>query len=164
MIELSGTDLVLYLKYLKMSAYLFLLLSVINCAIMIPIFATGHPLQGLPDNIDLSKVTVVNALGSDSKVWVAFVFVYVNSAAAYLMIYLFWRTTQRFSFYNYKSSTNFTKTDISLHTLLIRNIPRNIDPQLASAELLKVLQGTYFENILKVRVTGDYNDLQKEAK
>lgn len=129
MIELSGTDLVLYLKFLKMSAYMFLLLTVINCAIMIPIYATGHPLGGQPDNIDLTKVTIINALGSTTKVWISMAFVYVNSAAAYFMIYMFWRTTQKFSFYSYKSSTTFTKTDISLHTILIRNIPRHLEPK-----------------------------------
>jgi hypothetical protein len=95
---------------------------------MIPIYATGHPLDGHPEYIDLSKVTIVNALGIPAKVWVAFAFVYINSAAAYFMIYLFWKQTQKYSFYNYKSSTNFTKTDISLHTILIRNIPKNLEP------------------------------------
>ena len=100
MIELAGSDFTLYLKFLKFTAIMFLLLSLINCAILIPIYATGKPREN-EVVINLSKITILNIFGSREKVWVSFGFVYINSIAAYIIVYLFWKSTQRLSFHNY---------------------------------------------------------------
>ena len=40
-----GTDYALVMKYLKMNGILFLVSTVINCIVLIPTYATGHPLN-----------------------------------------------------------------------------------------------------------------------
>jgi len=41
--ELQGTDLTLYLKFLKTCAIIFLVLTVLNSLGMIPLYITGEP-------------------------------------------------------------------------------------------------------------------------
>lgn len=86
LIELSGADFALYLKFLKSQAIMFLVLSIINCAILIPIYYKGYP-QPNEIVLDFSKTSIINILGTPSRVWVAFAFVFINSIAAYIIVY-----------------------------------------------------------------------------
>lgn len=57
-----------------------------------PVYANGDPLKG-EETLSFSKITIINVLGSPSKIWLAFGFVILNSIAAYLVVYRFWKET-----------------------------------------------------------------------
>ncbi|MFO0117987.1 MAG: hypothetical protein ACK521_10385 [bacterium] len=42
---MNGTDYTLYLVYLRYAGWVCLILTLINCAVMIPIYASGKPMS-----------------------------------------------------------------------------------------------------------------------
>lgn len=75
-------------------SYFFLVLVIINCATLIPIYATADPEEKV---ITLAETTVINVWLSEWRVWIAFVFILINAALAYALAFKFWRATLVYS-------------------------------------------------------------------
>ena len=54
-----------------------------------------------------------------------------------------------------------TNNDINLHTILIRGIPQELDPKKASNELKKIFKRSLKEQLINIRVVGNYTEEKK---
>lgn len=93
LIELQGTDLVLYMKFVRYLSYLFLGLMILNISVLLPVYTTGIARGDLHIS-QFSVLTIVNASASDFRVWVTFVFILINSLAALYLLYRFINTSK----------------------------------------------------------------------
>ena len=85
---------------------------------------------------NLSAVTIVNVTDNNARVWIAFVFIILNSLIAYFAVYRYWGSSIRLKHKN-KNQLDFrqdhtqikhlTEKDQALHTVLVRHFPPDID-------------------------------------
>lgn len=91
---MQGTDLVLYIKFVKYQAYLFFVLMMLDVSVLIPTYLTGHPKDDAQIS-DFSKLTIVKSSADSPRIWVSFIFVFLNSVIALLGVYKYWITSLR---------------------------------------------------------------------
>ena len=141
---------------------MFLALTVINCSSLLPLYLSGDPIQDEENEVPshFSQFTIANILNNPSKIWVSFALVILNSAIAYFTVFRFRSTSQ-----NFKEKKNnkmkLTNNDIKLHTILIRGIPQELDPKKASNELKKIFKRSLKEQLINIRVVGNYTEEKK---
>lgn len=128
--KMNGIDYTLYLVYLRYAGWLCLILTIINCVTMIPIYASGKP-----KNVDdwrqqnkssMNNLTILNITDSEYK----FDFVYLYtiifvSGFAYCMI-IFYR--KKYDFYKTKYDPQLDKFDdiaVARYSLLVSHLPKN---------------------------------------
>jgi len=159
---ISGADCVLYLKFQKYTFYLFGLLSLLNCASLIPIYTTGNPKPSEADYLsDLGRLTVLNITDSKAKIWAVFSFIILNTVVTYVFLYKFWRLTQSFAHSRHSHDHSLTQKDVALHTIFVRGIPEGINPRTGAEELLLILKRTLCDQIIAVKIIGDDNEIGK---
>ena len=145
MIQLSGTDLVLYLKFQKNNSYLFLILMILNCSVLLPIYITGDPdySNGIIVG-DLDKLTIINVSAQRWKLWVSFSFVIINTLISYLMLFRFWQRTLQWSKKCVRTTEEYTEKDISTHSILIYGLPTWLKPLETMSSVYDIIHRTYF--------------------
>lgn len=143
--ELQGTDLVLYMKFIRYISYLFVVLMIANLTILLPTYLTGTPLPYFHIS-DFSVLTTVNASGSTIRIWVAFVMVVLNAAAALYAIKSFWQASLYLKQHRLINTQKLTEKDMALHSVLVRGLPRELDPVEAEAELSEILGASLIES------------------
>jgi|LauGreDrversion4_2_1035121.scaffolds.fasta_scaffold459881_2 hypothetical protein len=142
------------MKFVKYMGCLFFLLMVLNLTVLLPLYAYGIPNSAYRIS-DFSLLTILNASGSKGRLWVSFVFILLNSLIAYLLVYLFWRTSLRLKHLKHiHNSAVMSEKDIALHTVWVKNFPRSIDPKSAQEELSSILKISYGNQIVSVKVVG----------
>lgn len=110
---------------------MYFILMLVNCGFLIPLYYTGQPLPNQSIS-PLSELTILNLFGLQNKVWYAFASVFINSAGAYFIIYKFWKGTVELRTKRNESQIKFTQREISKHTILIKGIPKTLNPAKAS--------------------------------
>lgn len=83
--KLCGTDIALYIVFLRYSSHFFLLISLINMVSII-LFYTGDPKPELDisSSFNLKHLTIENSSNSAWKVWIVFHFSMVGVACLFL--------------------------------------------------------------------------------
>jgi hypothetical protein len=133
---------VLYLKFQKYACLMFFVLMLINCGFLIPLYYSGQPLEGQHLS-SLSELTILNLFGTQNKVWYSFASVFINSVGAYIIIYKFWKGTVELKIKRHEMHVKFTQREISKHTIMIKGIPKSLDPVKTSQRLFKIFERTY---------------------
>lgn len=123
-----GTDFAIVATYIKINAILFLIISLLACSVLLPLYLSGDP---LPIDYFLKSgtfqdITMMNIMGLPNKLWVSFVIMLINTALTYFSMYKFWQQSSEYQF-TYNDKVNISVGDIQLHTILIRNIPTYIN-------------------------------------
>ena len=92
--EINGTDYTLYLVFLRYSAFLCAVITMFNCVLMIPLYASGSPSEIdqkiIDDGTKMNVLTVLNISARDTKMMVAFfiaLFVFPGFALIMIMRY-----------------------------------------------------------------------------
>lgn len=99
---------------------------VLDVTVLIPTYFTGHPKDDAEIS-DFSKLTIVKSAADSPRVWVSFIFVFLNSVIALFGVYKFWITSVRLTNRRLESVKVVSEKDISHHTLLIHNLDQHLE-------------------------------------
>ena len=109
---ISGTDGALYVMFLRFVSLLFLVLTVVNCIFIIPIYISGDPspkqlaalYQQNQTYYDLYKVTVINISDNGTKVAGTFsLIVLLTSTMSFFFTFLYWKKA---TFWKYRKHSH----------------------------------------------------------
>jgi hypothetical protein len=93
MVYLQGTDLVLYMKYLKYMCYLFGLLMLLNLPILLPYYSSEVDYDR---GFHISDYSILSLMDSpSSRFWLPFVIVVINSMLGFAAVYAFWQVSMQ---------------------------------------------------------------------
>lgn len=151
---------VLYMKFTKYMGLLFMILMALNMCILLPIYVTAKstPSNAIDSISDFSVLTVANAKESSTRIWASFVFVVVNSAICLAFVHRFWRNSVQLKHRNIvltQSRAILSEKDIALHTVMVRGLPRDLNPRAVQEEISKILSDSFADgSIVGVRVIG----------
>ena len=172
---ICGTDYTLYLIFLRMAAFLLLIITIFNGFIMVPLYTTGDPMPSDDYNLvdgmsKMNAATILNITGSDKKMIFAYICaIVVIPSFAFAMIYRF-----RQKYYHWKKRVDpmneFSDIDMTSYAVEVSNLPLD--------EGVESLQRRITSNMIKLyppdpitgksvfvraRVIGDYNYLYKKS-
>ncbi len=156
----------------RYAALFFGVVSLFNCLVMIPIYATGDPSDPalLRDEssrqvIQLLLITIANATGNSAKVAAAFI---MNTAlyttACLIFIYFYWKRSLSWRFHDLPKEAKFREADVALHAIWVTNIPENEPAHSATQRLLHIFETIFgAEKVVAARVLPKYDDLYDKA-
>ena len=126
---ICGTDVALYIVFLRLSAKFFAILTILNCAIFMPIYITGYPAnendvkdkEGRTSLISL--ITIINITGYKEKVMA----IYVLMTSIYVLcvfgfMYFYWKRSVEWRYKKHSHKDKFMDHDIALHSIMITNL------------------------------------------
>lgn len=134
MVEKVGLDATIFLRFLRMLRNLFLVLSVIGCAVVIPVNLVGaHSFYSDYNNVStLLKFTPQYIFGE--KFWAFVILAYVFQFLVFAFIWWNYRTVLRLR-QQYLRSDEYTK-ELHSRTLMVRRIPKDARTDGSLAELV----------------------------
>lgn len=86
--DLQGTDLVLYLKFLKYMSYYFLLIMSLTLVFLVPIYVTGTASQDYKTS-DFTALTAINVTGTSERLWAPFILVVSVSLLGFYLVHCY---------------------------------------------------------------------------
>jgi hypothetical protein len=132
--EICGTDVALYIVFLRLSAKFFAWVTVFNCAVLIPLYILGYPerpseVQDINGNTSLvSLITMMNVTGNTNKVIIIY---FIMNAfyviASFIFMYFYWRRSLEWRYKKHSHKESFHDHDIALHSIMITNLNKQID-------------------------------------
>lgn len=173
--EICGPDYALYLVFLRFTSVLLFVITLFNCVVMVPLYATGEPMASDDFHIvagmsKMNAATVLNITARHDKM----IFAYICAVVVIPLLPLFMIFKFRQKYYGWKRRMNpmkeFLDVEIASFAIEVRNLP--ID------EGVESLQRRIQSNMLKLyppdpitgksvfvraRVIGDYNYLYKKS-
>ena len=89
-----------------------------------------------------------------------------TTVIVYFQIFMFWKATFNWDEKNFVTGEDAQFGDFHKHSILIRGIPKNLNPIEAGENIKRLLnRQEYFKNkIIDVKVVGDYKQLYKMGK
>ena len=129
--ELQGTDHVIYMKFVKYMSNLFFGIMCFNLLLLLPIYKTGSASDQFQVS-DFTQLTIINVTGSPNRIWASFMLLIVNSLAALYVVYKYQKTSielkNNLSNAALRSSeAKLTEKDVALHTVYVKNLPRELN-------------------------------------
>jgi hypothetical protein len=125
---MNGNDYTLYLVFLRYSAYLCLIITLMNLGLMIPIYASGDP---MPDDnyleqnqSSMNRFTILNITASHNKFDFIYGFTMLGiSVLVYALVIL-----MKFKYERYKKKVDphmddFDDMNIARYSLFVRGLP-----------------------------------------
>ena len=104
------------------------------------------------------KFTILNIQSNPTRMTIAFIFVIFTTLVVYLQIFCFWKRTYNWKEKDFVRGEDAQYGDFHKYSILIRGIPKNLDPQDASENIKRILnrQNDIRGKIIDVKVVGDY--------
>lgn len=130
----GGLDMVIHLKFLKYSFWLFTILTILSCGALLPTYIRGEN-AGRPNSDPqyvggLDQLTYSNLKEKSTKLWVPFISVFVFSVLVWIFMIKFWRKSMQLnSMVNRENLVNST-------SIMVENLPKDITTN-------KELEGDY---------------------
>jgi len=88
LVEITGVDYALYLVFLRYAAVLCLVLTMVNCFVLVPIYASGDPVaqEGLQWS-SMNVLTLLNITGNNHKMRAAyFITLFIVPVSAFVLL------------------------------------------------------------------------------
>lgn len=148
LLEINGIDYTLYLVMLRYFAVFMALITCFNAVVMLPTYLTGHPIGNSSPNLLLNstmdKITVLNVSGVDWKVnFSYFLSILLVSTMIVLMLQQY---RSKYESWKKLRSPNVdfkTDTDVAHHSIMIKNLPTNVPPELLEKRICSVLRDVF---------------------
>jgi hypothetical protein len=160
-----------YMLFLRNLIYFVSLLAVLNCGVLLPLYYTGDTetiCYNDPANVNhtvyLSQIeclSVANGITQNNRAWPSFLMSIVNTVLTILFAI---RMKKKIDF-----AAKTTKTDdddedakewyLSLHSLLIQNIPRGKKINATTQSLNKFFSNVFGESLVGVNAVSDVRNL-----
>lgn len=144
---ICGTDVALYIVFLRLSAKFFAWLTVFNCAILIPIYLTGYPetqadVQDINGDTSLvALITIMNITGHKEKVTIVyFLMTSFYVFAAFIFMYFYWRRSLEWRYKKHSHKDKFMDHDIALHSIMVTNLEKDVDLETMNEHLKLVFE------------------------
>ena len=104
------------------------------------------------------KFTILNIQSNPTRMTFAFIMVIFTTLVVYLQIFCFWKRTFNWKEKDFVRGEDAQFGDFHKYSILIRGIPRNLDPNDASENIKRILnkQHDIQGKIIDVKVVGDY--------
>ena len=154
--ELQGTDLVLYMKFLKYMSYYFLLIMSLTLIFLVPIYVTG---RASPDykTSDFTALTAINVTGTTDRLWAAFLLVVSVSLLGFYLVHRYQVVSMKLKLKGQPSRTKISEKDIALHTVFVKGFPRDVNHLEAQRELEGIMHDSFRDRqVVGVKVIGHF--------
>jgi hypothetical protein len=149
-------DAYIYIFYLRMSAYFFAILTVLNSACLV-IYLYVDP-EHDRDLSYLQKLTILSMYNSKTKIMCIYVMTIINSIAGYIFLYLFMKIFQKTEFQDYKE--DYGDIDVSKTTVMVHNIPHRMPVIEANTLIGQIFKSRFGKDLESVHTVGKY-DMRK---
>jgi hypothetical protein len=149
-------DAYIYIFYLRMSAYFFAILTVLNSACLV-IYLYVDP-EHDRDLSYLQRLTILSMYNSKTKIMCIYVMTIINSIAGYIFLYLFMKIFQKTEFQDYKE--DYGDIDVSKTTVMVHNIPPRMPVIEANTLIGQIFKSRFGKDLESVHTVGKY-DMRK---
>lgn len=147
----------LYLYFQRLTAYFFLVLSIISILFLIPLYLIRFDKSETIVN-SILKPTVANAYDNPFKLWIVLACSLLYTMFAYFFLYTFTKKIASIRS-SHKHVDNSFDTDIPLHTIHIRGINQNL-PYLDVKKILDSFFEQHFNQLVAgIQVIPNYDIL-----
>jgi hypothetical protein len=147
----------MYLYFLRTTGFFFLIISAFSIIVFIPLFTIKFLETHEIDLSTLQKLTIKNAYHDKGKLWLVLFFSFLYTFMAYYHVYNY---KKKLEIIHRKLQTEDSMdSDISLHTLHIRGLNRNLSYSDALKNLQSFFEGLFPESIAEIQVTPCYDTL-----
>lgn len=99
---------------------------------------------------------MLNIQSDKGKLLVSYFSVFVTSLICYAVQFKFWRKTSVWGDLNFEKGMDAYFSELKNYVVMVRGIPKNLDPQIASVELKRTLQKTYGDQLVEFKIVGEY--------
>lgn len=138
--QTCGTDVALYLTYLRYCAILFgisktpnshltFIVALCSCLVLLPIYILNFNSEEVQITSFLERLTLISVQGKYYSVWIVFFFTVVYSLMGHMLIYFFEEKRKSWKVDIKEDPTELTESEISLHSVLLRGINEDIPLQ-----------------------------------
>ena len=170
---LSGADAALYVIFNRYAAIFFACMTVFNAAVLIPIYATGDPIEHkiiedpeTKQTVTLLVITILNVTGSISKLTASFILILgFYTAATFIFMFFYWKRSLEWRFKDIPQDAKYQDDDIALHTIQVSMIPKSASVP-ASTEVLRNVFEKMFskEKVVGARILPKLDQLYEKAQ
>lgn len=169
--RICGTDTALYLVFMRMASNFFIVVTIINCLLLLPIYVLGNPdpvilkekLGYKKELSQIEKLSLANISGGTYGVFFAFIITmsYFCVGATYLL-YKYWRIATKWRYNQHDHAQIFNDNDIATHSIFLTGFPKKILLEEAKEQLELVFDKIFPGQVVKAVPIGNFNKLYRE--
>lgn len=146
------------------------MISLINLLVFIPIYSTGYPkdIKELEDpnkNIQwLALLTVMNITAVDNKIIAIYVIMtIVYTLCSFIFMYFYWKKSLDWRYKKHSHTEKFMDHDVALHSLMVTNLPTEVNLRSMNAKLKMVFERIFPEKVITAKAIAKLDDLYSMA-
>jgi hypothetical protein len=108
---------------------------------------------------NLLMLTMLNIQSDKQKLLISYFSIYLTTMICYVIQFKFWRTTSVWGDINFEKGMDAYFSELKNYVVMVRGIPKNLHPEIASVELKRTLQKTYKDQLVDFKIVGEYKEL-----
>jgi hypothetical protein len=109
-------------------------------------------------------ITILNIQNDAYKMSGSYAFVYVTTIIVYFQIIRFWRQTSGWGDKNFEKGKEMYFSELKNYVVLVKGIPENINSEVGSLEIQRILKRCYGSELIDFKICGEYTELYKLGK
>jgi hypothetical protein len=113
---------------------------------------------------NMLMLTILNIQSDKSKLIISYLSIFAITFIVYIQIFKLWRTTSVWGDMNFDRGQDLYFSEMKNYVVLVRGIPTNLNPEVASVEIKNVLQETYGSLLIDFKIVGDYRELHMQGR
>lgn len=147
----------MYLYFLRTTGFFFLIISIFSILVFIPLFTINFFEYKNIDLTTLQKLTIKNAYLNKGKLWLVLFFSFLYTFMAYYHVYNYKKKLEMI--HTMVQTEDSMDSDMSLHTIHIRGLNRNLSYLDAKKILQSFFDIQYSGLICEIQVIPSYDNL-----
>ena len=76
-------------------------------------------------------------------------------------MFKFWRETSSWADINFEKGMDIYYSELRNYVVLVRGIPRNLNPDSESTAIKRILKRTYQNQLIDFKIVGEYSELNR---
>ncbi|CDW87165.1 integral membrane protein [Stylonychia lemnae] len=146
-----GIDAALYLIYLKY-------IALCSNIFLLPLFITSEQ-KHIHVRSTLEKMTLINAQDRNEMIWMVFFFTILYSILVHIFISAFDNLRKNLCTEPPKDDNQLTEQEVSMRTLLIRGINKNISQREAKYKIEQIFKQILDDDLINVHVVAEMTNI-----